>query len=761
MKSLSLFPFAAIAILPHLQLVDSQDFNTLIGADGSCPTVECCEQDCCGLGTYWNGNRCVLDYLSSGWNGTFTTPGCAYRACCESDCCGDDQVFNRFCIPRPDLDPDEIIVGGILDDPDGNMTTDTEDPDTVTVTLDNPDVPLNVTNVDYSDPDNLTQIFVSLDALTGNITNRSAFPFVQGEESNLLLPPRVNAAAPTEENSNFRRRLVDEQIFGEYWVPLWKVVPLDVTRVQVTWFIDINLLDDNMIEEGIVCWKAVFPIFPFSTRACNVNSKDLFGPGITIGPVVESPFTDGLYRRFDFTVTGLTCNTRYLFLMRLEWWDGSDYRLENKRPVTSTCPPDPFIPNSCDGGACGLCALPDDSNPFAFNYVIQDKVVENSGLDCQAHVGKFSLGSAVGLFRTCEAHSDNHAHWFNGGGASFSYGGKSLTTTTLHKRDRSFLLHVGDFNGDGRMDLLRTGYPFAEYNRVYLSSGSSANDFEFEPHDFDIAITGSHLEKPDRSCRLHVGDFNGDKRDDLLRSCDSRIYNALWYGRPDGYFLGQGTVLTGNHLEKSDRTCLLHLGDFNGDEKTDLLRSCDSRQYNALWYGTDTGFDFHGRVLTGNHLAKSDGTCALHLGNFNGDKYTDILRTCDQKRYNQLWLGGTSGFTAVTMPVPVGSVASVLRSSVLQNSWNSCRLHVGDFNGDGASDLLRSCDCKCFNRLWLANPSSVNYFDFPQRMLTDALLENDCGTCKIHLGDFTGDDKTDILRTCDNPSSNAVFRSLL
>jgi len=79
-----------------------------------CPVVAaCCEEDCCGDGTFWDLDTlyCVANPISFGFNGTYSNsfePGCVERVCCQADCCGDGLKFDEglaFCVPPPTEPP--------------------------------------------------------------------------------------------------------------------------------------------------------------------------------------------------------------------------------------------------------------------------------------------------------------------------------------------------------------------------------------------------------------------------------------------------------------------------------------------------------------------------------------------------------------------------------------------------------------------------------------------------------------------------------
>jgi len=78
----------------------------------------------------------------------------------------------------------------------------------------------------------------------------------------------------------------------------------------------------------------------------------------------------------------------------------------------------------------------------------------------------------------------------------------------------------------------------------------------------NYVVQSSVLEYTNNACRLHRGDFNGDGRLDILRSCDNNVYNALWRGNIGSSGLTPvGYVIQGSVLEKSNGGCKLHIGD--------------------------------------------------------------------------------------------------------------------------------------------------------------------------------------------------------
>lgn len=68
------------------------------GQGGDCPLVPgCCDDDCCGPHSSWNGDGCVEDIGEPGWEGYGPDHeyGCVLRKCCETDCCGEGLFYDE------------------------------------------------------------------------------------------------------------------------------------------------------------------------------------------------------------------------------------------------------------------------------------------------------------------------------------------------------------------------------------------------------------------------------------------------------------------------------------------------------------------------------------------------------------------------------------------------------------------------------------------------------------------------------------------
>lgn len=224
----------------------------------------------------------------------------------------------------------------------------------------------------------------------------------------------------------------------------------------------------------------------------------------------------------------------------------------------------------------------------------------------------------------------------------------------LARVDNSWtIVASGDFNGDGRDDILwrHALGDFAQW------SGQA---------DGGLAAIAAAPAKLDSSWQAAgSADFNGDGRDDILwRHSSGEV--AAWLAQADGKFANGGVAA------KVDASwTVAGTGDFNGDGFGDVLWRHLSGEL-AEWTGRADG-----RFLNNGIAVKVDNSWKIAgTGDFNGDCRDDIL-----------WRH-TSGETAEWLGQANGSFVNNLKgaSKAVGNDWTITG--TGDFNGDGRDDIF-------------------------------------------------------------------------
>jgi RHS repeat-associated protein len=289
--------------------------------------------------------------------------------------------------------------------------------------------------------------------------------------------------------------------------------------------------------------------------------------------------------------------------------------------------------------------------------------------------------------------------------------------------EKDYTLYAGDFNGDGRADLLYIGKTPDKPNGIALADSSGAPQIGFQswPATY-LGIpwsTGQYVPV--------IGDFNGDGKSDIFMQ--SAIAGASYVLLANtntalgdvGQIVGinQGINQTDLGTQWSADQHKILVGDFDGDGKSDVLLQATAKGgTNAIVLTDSSGnlFTRNGSAIGcsagGPQQCWTDGeqglnwstkSAVLAVGQFNADARADILYL---PRPNFVIIDYD-----VSFPVPVfkpntfGIFLSQMSSSgakvlgTANRLWNKSDLGaqwspmnmtplVADFNGDGFADVL-------------------------------------------------------------------------
>src|SRR3990172_1665710 len=160
----------------------------------------------------------------------------------------------------------------------------------------------------------------------------------------------------------------------------------------------------------------------------------------------------------------------------------------------------------------------------------------------------------------------------------------------------------GDFNGDGRTDMI--SYDTPTTMKVHLSTGSG---FEIEPW-----TTDQYSANPAWN---FFGDFNGDGRTDMI-SYKSPTTMKVHLSTGSGFDIQTWT--TDQYVANPAWN---FFGDFNGDGRTDMI-SYKTPTTMRVHLSTGSGFDI--QTWTTAQYIGASGSWNF-LGDFNGDGKTDMM----------------------------------------------------------------------------------------------------------------------------------------
>ncbi len=175
---------------------------------------------------------------------------------------------------------------------------------------------------------------------------------------------------------------------------------------------------------------------------------------------------------------------------------------------------------------------------------------------------------------------------------------------------------TADFNGDGNADLLwrQTSGALALWtmNGATVSSSSA------------ISYQGNQL-APDASWSVAgVGDFNGDGRADLVWRQSSGAL-ALWAMNGNAVSSSSAMTSQGNAVTPDASWSVAGVGDFNGDGHADLLWRQNTGSL-AIWLMNGSSISSSAAVTyQGNAVAPDASWSVVEIGDFTGNGGSDIL----------------------------------------------------------------------------------------------------------------------------------------
>lgn len=214
----------------------------------------------------------------------------------------------------------------------------------------------------------------------------------------------------------------------------------------------------------------------------------------------------------------------------------------------------------------------------------------------------------------------------------------------------------GDFNGDGRDDIL---WRNANGNVTNWLCGGAGGCVSNDANALRISITSWKI--------AGIGDFNNDGRSDLLWRTDTGAITS-WYGTATGGFsvgtLTSAAVASSWHVRGT--------GDINGDGLSDIVWRNDNGDF-ADWLGKVDGSFLENGAASGQNVSMT--WTIIGVADFNGDGRSDVLWR-NSNGDVLYWPGRTDG----------GFVTAGSSAYNVPMSWSV--VGTGDYNGDGRADLL-------------------------------------------------------------------------
>lgn len=253
--------------------------------------------------------------------------------------------------------------------------------------------------------------------------------------------------------------------------------------------------------------------------------------------------------------------------------------------------------------------------------------------------------------------SGNITDWLansNGGFSSNWNNSIKNVTTDWH------VAGTGDFNGDGREDIL-----WRNDNGLTVDWLGNTNG------GFTSNYSNSAISVPTNWSVVGTADFNGDGRTDILWRDTSSGLLVDWLANANGSFASN---YANSAVQIPLNWKVVGTGDFNGDGREDILWRDTGSGVIVDWLANSNG-SFSANYANSAVQVPLDWSIA-GTGDFNGDGISDILWR-NSAGLTVDWLGQANGGfssnwanTAVSVPT----------------DWKVAA--IGDFNGDAIDDIL-------------------------------------------------------------------------
>ncbi len=290
---------------------------------------------------------------------------------------------------------------------------------------------------------------------------------------------------------------------------------------------------------------------------------------------------------------------------------------------------------------------------------------------------------------------------------------------------------MGDFNGDGNMDVAKivtNTVCDAEVTQLSVVLGNGDGTFQAA----QLTTLPADTDGP-----ILVADLNGDKNDDLIVT-EGRDFFVLLSN-------GDGTFTVGNSGTAYTITATQFvlgglLTDVNGDGKLDVLAFDNAVPGNVIELLANGDGTFQAATTLGQLTTSAPNN--MFFADFDGDGKIDFAGQLE------------SGQLQVTLATGSGVFANAPVSLVTSDTqYNACSSTAGDLTGDGKPEIV-SVNC---NQNTITTYVNTGTGTFGTGLYYDANFNDDNFPSEATIADINGDGKNDIVVSDSESGTISVF----
>ena len=275
---------------------------------------------------------------------------------------------------------------------------------------------------------------------------------------------------------------------------------------------------------------------------------------------------------------------------------------------------------------------------------------------------------------------------------------------------------VADVNGDGKADLLISGY---QANALTLYVGDGNNGFR------RTAVWYGPFIQPQG---LAVADFNHDGRPDVVVAADGTAGLVVQYGNGSADVFAPGTAVPGAQFFN-----VVSVADVNGDGWTDVVAASTRNSQISVFLGSASGLALNRSYTTGSSPR------GITLADVNVDGAVDAI---------------TADYASSTVSVLLGKKSTpgaFDAATQLASNSGSRAVAAADFNRDGRIDLATGNQNAAFTTV-LSNTTVIGTVGFSfAKSLAGTPSNTAGGNNDAFPADFNRDGKLDLVTMAPYP----------